>query len=145
MSAERPLDRSAVQAVSSLDSDKVVANRDPESVRVCDLYNRAPIRTTLIFFAEVQLYPRQGNRTALCVQCEAHHRAVELLPVLARAGHYSHLEGVQNDAGSHGIHAHEVDERLDQHLILPAFRIFPHLTEHLVRLDWYRLIDPSGG
>src|SRR4051794_15262046 len=52
MSAERPADRRAAQAGSSRDSDKVVANREPEAVRIRDLHNRPPKRPTLIFFTE---------------------------------------------------------------------------------------------
>src|SRR3954465_1546387 len=64
MRAERPADRRAAPAGWGRDSDKVVANREPEAGRVRDLHNRPPKRPTLIFFTEADLDTGQRDRTS---------------------------------------------------------------------------------
>ena len=81
MRAERLLDLRAVQAGSSRDSDKVVANLDPEAVRVGDLHDGPPVRSTLVLFAEADFDTGKWHRTSLCVQRDAHDGPVELLAV----------------------------------------------------------------
>src|SRR3954468_20267464 len=85
ISPERPLDRRVAQASSSRDSDKVVANREPEAVRVRDLHDRSPKRPTLVLFAEAGLDTGQRHRTSFGIKGNTHHGAVELLTVRAGA------------------------------------------------------------
>src|SRR5688572_8327403 len=100
MSAVLPAALSVVNTGVSRDSDKVVANRESESGWVRDFHDRALVRPALVLFAETDRCARQRNYAPIHVHRDAHLRPVELC-IGAWTGDDRHLEGIENDTGSH--------------------------------------------
>src|SRR4051812_36940039 len=145
ISAVRSWARRATHAGASLDSDKVVADRETVALGIRDLDDRATVRAALVLLRQADQRPRRRHRATVRVHRDPHHGSVQLLALGIGRRHEADLERVENDAGPDRVDADQVDERLHQDGVVAALRGLPHLAQHLVRLDRYRLEAPPRG
>ncbi len=88
--------------------------------------------------------PRRGHAGAILVDHDSDERPVELPAVRIRRRDHRHLQRIENDTGAYRVDPDQVDQRLDQDPIVAAAGVLPHLPQHLVGLNRYRLIATSG-
>src|SRR5882724_1015924 len=100
MSALRRASRSADQTGASLDSDKVIADRQPIARRIGHLHDRATVRPALVLLGQVHRHARRGNAGAVDVHRDPDQRPVELLALRVGGGDNAHLERIQDDTGA---------------------------------------------